>query len=53
MWHLKHSPRSRFDLERLVFGNQLFHQRSVHAIQNVIRATIRAKVLLSKLCPFI
>ena len=34
--HFEQSSRSRFDLERLVFCNQLFQQRCVHLIQRTL-----------------
>ena len=36
MEHFEHSPGSGFDLEWLVFRNQLFNQRRVHSIQMLL-----------------
>jgi len=52
VWHFEYPSGSRFNLERLVLGDQLFHQRSVHLIQ-VTGATIRAEARLSKQPHFI
>jgi hypothetical protein len=43
MWHFEHPPRSRFDLERLIFPNQLFNQGGVHSDAKVIATIIRVR----------